>query len=48
MTEFERTMLCICFGTSIGFLVGSWVIIVKEAIIQYRNKKRLAKEADKQ
>lgn len=47
MTELERTMLCICCGTSIGFLVSPWVIIIKDAIIQHRKKKKLAKEVDK-
>ena len=48
MTEFERLMLCICCGTSIGLIAGCWVVIIKDAIIQHRIKKRLAKEKDEQ
>ena len=38
MTELERTMLCICCGTSVGLIVGSWLIIVKDAIMMIRER----------
>ena len=48
MTEFEHLMLSVCFGAAVGLIIGSWIIIIKDAIIQHRIKKRLSKEADEQ
>ena len=48
MTELEHLMLSVCFGTTVGLIIGSWIIIIKDAIIQHRIKKRLSKEADEQ
>lgn len=38
MTEFERFMLCICFGTSIGIVLGCWSIIIKDVILMIRKR----------
>ena len=36
MTEFERLMLCICCGTSIGIVLGCWFIIIKDVVSMIR------------
>jgi len=38
MTEFERLMLCICCGTSVGIVLGCWIVIIKDIINLIRKR----------
>lgn len=48
MTEIERLMLSICFGATVGFIIAPWVLMIKDAILSHREKKRKAKETGDQ
>ena len=38
MTEFERLMLCICCGTSVGIVLGCLIVIIKDVISLIRKR----------
>ena len=44
MTEIQSIMLAVCFGAVVGFFISSIVIIIKYAIEEHREKKRIRKE----
>ena len=43
MTEVQNFMLVVCFGCTMGFLIGTFSIMVTDGI-QYLIKKRRAKK----
>ena len=43
MTNIESMMLAVCFGAVVGTLIGNIFIIVKFAIDERREKKRVRK-----
>ena len=46
MTEVQNFMLIVCFGCTMGFLIGTFSIMVSDDI-QYLIKKRRAKKEQK-
>ena len=44
MTNIQSMMLAVCFGAVVGTLIGNILAIVKFAIDERREKKRLRKE----
>lgn len=44
MTHIESMMLAVCFGAVVGTLMGNVFALVKFAIDERREKKRLRKE----
>jgi len=47
MTEVQNFMLMVCFGCTMGFLIGTFSIMVSDGI-QYLIKKRHAKKEQKE
>ena len=48
MTEFEQMMLYICFGSLSGLMLGSLLIMIKDAIYWLWKKFHKEKESRKQ
>ena len=46
MTEIQSMMLAVCFGAVIGTLIGNVIAIVKFAIDEHREKKRIRDEKE--
>ena len=44
MTDVQNLMLTVCFGVSVGFVVGGIVFLIEDAIYQHKKKKRKKKE----
>ena len=44
MTNIQSMMLAVCFGAVVGTLIGNILAIVKFAIDERREKKRIRKE----
>ena len=44
MTDIQSMMLAVCFGAVVGTFIGNAIIIVKFAIDERREKKRIRKE----
>ncbi len=47
MTQIQSMMLSVCFGAVVGFLIGNVICIVKYAIEERKEKKRIRKEKEK-
>lgn len=47
MTEAQNFMLMVCFGCTMGFLIGTFSIMVSDGI-QYLIKKKRAKKEQKE
>lgn len=48
MTEIQNFMLTVCFGCTMGFLIGSFGIMVSDGIHCLKEKKRKKKEQKKE
>ena len=44
MTEIQSMMLAVCFGAVVGTLIGNLFAIIKFAIDERREKKRIRKD----
>lgn len=44
MTQIQSMMLAVCFGAVVGYFISSIVIIIKYAIEEHREKKRIRNE----
>ncbi len=44
MTEIQSMMLAVCFGAVVGTFIGNVISIVKYAIEERREKKRIRKD----
>jgi len=40
MTKVESLMLSVCFGATVGLILGSWFLIIKEWIKNRKEKKK--------
>lgn len=48
MTEVQNFMLMVCFGCTMGFLIGTFSIMVSDGIYYLKKKIRKKKEQKKQ
>ena len=48
MTEVQSFMLMVCFGCTMGFLIGTFSIMVSDGIHYLKMKKRAKKEKREQ
>lgn len=46
MTNIQSMMLAVCFGAVVGTLIGNLFAIIKFAIDERREKKRIRKETE--
>ena len=46
MTNIQSMMLAVCFGAVVGTFIGNIFIIVKFAIDERREKKRIRKDSE--
>ena len=46
MTNIQSMMLAVCFGAVVGTFIGNAICIVKFAIEERREKKRIRKETE--
>lgn len=44
MTEIQSMMLAVCFGAVVGYFISNLIFIIKYAIKERREKKRIRKE----
>lgn len=44
MTDIQAMMLSVCFGAVVGTLIGNLFAIIKFAIDEHKEKKRIRKE----
>lgn len=40
MTKVESMMLSVCFGATVGLILGSWWFLIKTWIKEHREKKK--------
>ena len=48
MTEVQNFMLVVCFGCTIGFLIGTFSIMVSDGIHYLKKRMRMKKEQKEQ
>lgn len=48
MTEVQNFMLTVCFGCTMGFLIGTFGIMISDSISYLKKKRRKKKEQKEQ